>query len=123
MDKNKQIQKRRQRRRFQVRSKVRGSASQPRLCVFRSLKHFSCQLVDDDAGKTLASASTRDKALREQFTSATGNCDAAALVGKAIAEKASASGIQTVKFDRGHNRFHGRVKSFAEAAREGGLQF
>ncbi|MEC7408436.1 MAG: 50S ribosomal protein L18 [Planctomycetota bacterium] len=122
MDKNKQIQKRRQRRRFQVRSKVRGSASQPRLCVFRSLKHFSCQLVDDDAGKTLASASTRDKALKDQFTT-TGNCDAAALVGKAIAEKASASGIQTVKFDRGHNRFHGRVKSFAEAAREGGLQF
>ena len=123
MDKNKQIQKRRQRRRFQVRNKVRGSASQPRLCVFRSLKHFSCQLVDDDAGKTLASASTRDKSLRDQFTSTTGNCDAAALVGKAIAEKASASGIQTVKFDRGHNRFHGRVKSFAEAAREGGLQF
>lgn len=122
MDKNKKIQKRRQRRRFQVRNKVRGSSDQPRLCVFRSLKHFSCQLVDDEAGKTLASASTRDKSLRDQF-SATGNCDAAALVGKAIAEKATASGIQAVKFDRGHNRFHGRVKSFAEAAREGGLQF
>ncbi len=122
MDKNKQLQKRRQRRRFQVRNKVRGSAGEPRLAVFRSLNHFSCQLVDDDAGTTLASASTQDKTLREQF-SGTGNCDAAALVGKAIAEKASASGIQSVKFDRGHNRFHGRVKAFADAAREGGLQF
>jgi large subunit ribosomal protein L18 len=122
MDKNKQIQKRRLRRRHHVRSKVRGSADQPRLCVFRSLKHFACQLVDDDAGKTLVSASTRDQGLRDQI-SGTGNCDAAAIVGKAIAEKASASGIQNVKFDRGHNRFHGRVKAFADAARDGGLQF
>lgn len=122
MDKNKQIQKKRLRRRHHVRNRLRGSADQPRLCVQRSLKHFSCQLIDDEAGKTLASASTRDKSLRGQF-SATGNCDAAALVGKAIAEKASAAGIQAVKLDRGHNRYHGRVRAFAEAAREGGLQF
>ena len=122
MDKNKQIQKKRLRRRHHVRNRLRGSADQPRLCVQRSLKHFSCQLIDDESGKTLASASTRDKTLRSQF-SATGNCDAAALVGKAIAERASAAGIQAVKLDRGHNRYHGRVKAFAEAAREGGLQF
>jgi large subunit ribosomal protein L18 len=122
MDKNKQIQKKRLRRRFHVRNKLRGSADQPRLCVHRSLKHFSCQLIDDEGGKTLASASTRDKTLRSQFKT-TGNCDAAALVGKAIAEKASAAGISAVKLDRGHNRYHGRVKAFADAAREGGLQF
>lgn len=122
MDKNKQIQKRRLRRRNHVRNKLRGSADHPRLSIHRSLKHFSCQVVDDLAGKTLASASTRDKGVREQVA-AGGNCDAAAKLGLIIAEKAKAAGITSVRLDRGHNKYHGRVKAFAEAAREGGLQF
>jgi large subunit ribosomal protein L18 len=122
MDKNKKIQHKRLRRRQHVRNKVRGTAEFPRLSVHRSLKHFSCQLVDDSSGKTLASASTRDKGVRGGLPCA-GNCDAAALVGKTIAERATAAGIKTVKLDRGHNKYHGRVKAFAEAAREGGLEF
>ena len=122
MDKNKQIQKKRLRRRHHVRNKLRGSADHPRLCVQRSLKHFSCQLIDDQSGRTLVSASTRDQGLRGDIGNGS-NCDAAAQVGKAIAEKASAAGITSVKLDRGHNRYHGRVKAFAEAAREGGLEF
>ncbi len=103
MDKNKQIQKKRLRRRHHVRNRLRGSAEQPRLCVHRSLKHFSCQLIDDLSGKTLVSASTRDKGLRSGVGNG-GNCDAAAEVGKSIAEKATAAGIKAVKLDRGHNR-------------------
>ena len=122
MDKNRVIQKKRLRRRRHVRNKLRGSAEQPRLCIHRSLKHFSCQLVDDQSGRTLASASTRDKSTRGDLSNG-GNCDAAASIGKLIAEKASAAGVTAVKFDRGHCRFHGRVKAFAEAAREGGLKF
>lgn len=122
MDKNKQIQKKRLRRRHHVRNRMRGSSDHPRLCVNRSLKHFSCQLIDDLSGKTLISASTRDKGIRAAIANG-GNCDAAAEIGKAIAEKASAAGIKAVKLDRGHNRYHGRVKAFADAAREGGLEF
>lgn len=122
MDKNKELQKKRLRRRRHVRNRLRGTAEHPRLCVQRSLKHFSCQVIDDLNGKTLASASTRDKALRDALKQS-GNCDAAAVVGKAIAEKATAAGITTVKLDRGHAKYHGRVKAFADAAREGGLQF
>ncbi|OYP29892.1 50S ribosomal protein L18 [Rhodopirellula sp. MGV] len=120
MDKNKKLQKQRKRRRHHVRNVLRGSADRPRLCVQRSLKHFSVQLIDDSTGRTLASASTRDKGLRESI-SAGGNCDAAAQIGKAIAEKASAAGISVAKLDRGHNKYHGRVKAFADAARDGGL--
>lgn len=121
MDKNKRIQKQRKRRRFHVRNKLRGSSDRPRLCIHRSLKHFSCQVVDDLSGKTLASVSTRDKGVRGDVGNG-GNCDAAATVGKLIAEKATAAGIKAVKLDRGHARFHGRVKAFADAAREAGLQ-
>lgn len=120
MDKNKLIQKKRLRRRHHVRNKLRGSADQPRLCIHRSLKHFAVQLIDDLSGSTLASASTRDKSASITFG---GNCDAAAAIGKMIAEKAGAAGITRVKMDRGHNKYHGRVKAFAEAARESGLQF
>lgn len=121
MDKNKKLQKKRLRRRNHVRNRLRGSSTLPRLSVNRSLKHFSAQLVDDAAGTTLVSSSTRDKGLREAVSNG-GNCDAAAAVGKSIAEKASAAGIKKVKLDRGHNKFHGRVKAFADAARESGLQ-
>lgn len=92
------------------------------MCINRSLRHFSCQVVDDLSGKTLVSASTRDKTIRSDVGDG-GNCDAAASIGKAIAEKASAAGIKAVKLDRGHNKYHGRVKAFADAAREGGLEF
>lgn len=122
MDKNKIIQKKRLRRRNHVRNKLRGTAERPRLCIHRSLKHFSCQVVDDLDGKTLASASTRDKAVRDDLNVG-GNCDAAAKLGKLIAEKATAAGIKAVKLDRGHNKYHGRVKAFADAAREAGLEF
>lgn len=122
MDKNKILNKRRLRRRRHVRNKLRGTADQPRLCINRSLKHFSCQLVDDLAGRTIASASTKDKTVGSDIKIG-GNCDAAALVGKAIAEKAVAAGVKTVKLDRGHNKYHGRVKAFADAAREAGLEF
>ena len=122
MDKNKKIGKKRLRRRNHVRNKLRGSSEHPRLCVHRSLRHFACQVVDDDAGRTLASVSTLDKDVRAKMSNG-GNCDAAAAIGKLIAEKATAAGIKTVKLDRGHNRFHGRVKAFADAAREAGLQF
>ncbi len=122
MDKNKQVAERRLRRSQHVRNKLRGTADQPRLTVHRSLKHFSCQLVDDSCGKTLASASTRDKALRDALGAA-GNCDAAAQVGKLIAERSLQAGVTRVKLDRGHTKYHGRVKAFAEAAREAGLQF
>ena len=121
MDKNKKLQQKRLRRRQHVRNKLRGSAEHPRLCIHRSLKHFSCQVVDDLSGKTLVSASTQDKAIRGEVSNG-GNCDAAASIGKAIAEKATAAGIKSVKLDRGHNKYHGRVKAFADAAREGGLE-
>lgn len=120
MDKNKKLGSQRKRRRNHVRNVLRGSAGRPRLCVHRTLKHFSAQLVDDLTGRTLASVSTKDKTLRESVK-AGGNCDAAAEVGKAIAQKAEAAGIKEVKLDRGHNKYHGRVKAFADAARESGL--
>ncbi|TWU27117.1 50S ribosomal protein L18 [Novipirellula galeiformis] len=122
MDKNKKLQKKRLRRRHHVRNKLRGSADHPRLCVQRSLKHFGCQLVDDESGRTLVSASTLDKSVRASLSNG-GNNDAAAAIGKLIAERASSVGVTAVKLDRGHNKYHGRVKAFAEAAREAGLQF
>lgn len=112
----------RQRRQWRVRKAVRGTAERPRLCVQRTLKHVGCQLIDDDAGKTLVSVSTRDKAVRDQFKTSD-NCDAASQVGKLIAEKAVAAGISKVCFDRGAYKYHGRVAALASAAREGGLQF
>lgn len=114
------INKQRQRRQFRVRNKLRGDAARPRLNVTRTLKHFSCQLIDDENGRTLASASTRDKGLASSNGS---NCDAAVAVGKAIAEKAQAAGVKQACLDRGSCKYHGRVAAFAEAAREAGLEF
>jgi large subunit ribosomal protein L18 len=122
MDKNKETAARRLRRSQHVRNKLRGDAQRPRLCIDRSLKHFSCQLIDDLSGKTLASASTRDKAVRDSIN-AGGNCDAAAEIGKLIAKRSAEIGVTMARLDRGYTKFHGRVKAFAEAAREGGLQF
>jgi large subunit ribosomal protein L18 len=101
-----------------IRKKVRGSADRPRLAVFRSLNHIYAQLIDDDSGKTLATASTTEKALG---VPAGGNIAAAQQVGKTIAERAQAAGISNVVFDRGGYVYHGRVKALLDATREAGL--
>lgn len=121
MNKQKEISARRRRRRFRVRKPIKGDADRPRLSVFRSHKHVYCQVIDDQAGKTLVSASTRDKDVRQQVA-AGGNKSAAQLIGKTIAERALAVGINAVRFDRGHYKYHGRVASLADAAREAGLK-
>lgn len=116
------VQKQRLRRRHRVRQSLRGTAERPRLCVFRSHSHVYCQLIDDQAGRTLVAASSRDKQLRSAIAN-TSNKQGAVAVGKAIAERALAAGIKQVRFDRGAYQFHGRVAALAEAAREGGLAF
>jgi large subunit ribosomal protein L18 len=101
-----------------IRKKVRGSAERPRLAVYRSLNHIYAQVIDDDSGKTLATASTTEKG----FGGASGgNVDAAKQVGKTIAERAVAAGISSVVFDRGGYVYHGRVKALLDATREAGL--
>jgi large subunit ribosomal protein L18 len=110
----------RQRRHRRVRKKVRGTAERPRLCVFRSNKHISAQIIDDEAGRTLAAASTVEADLRD---GPTGNIDGASRVGSLVAERAKAVGVNSVVFDRGGNRYHGRVAAVADAAREAGLEF
>ncbi len=106
------------RRHRRVRGKISGTATCPRLNVFRSAKHIYAQLIDDVAGVTLASASSMDK----DFKGNGGNIDGANSVGKLLAEKAKAKKITTVVFDRGGFIYHGRVKAVAEGAREGGLE-
>ncbi|MFN5850288.1 MAG: 50S ribosomal protein L18 [Pirellulaceae bacterium] len=110
------------RRKYRVRNKIRGTADRPRLTVHRTLTGFSAQLIDDLSGKTLVSGSTREKDLRGSIGYG-GNCAAAAKLGKVVAERAKAAGIERVAFDRGHCRYHGRVAAFADAAREAGLDF
>lgn len=116
------ISRQRLRRRNHVRRQVRGSADKPRLCVHRSLQHIYCQLIDDISGKTLASASTRDREVRDQMKYG-GNAQAAKIVGQTIAQRAQAVGVTTICFDRGHYKYHGRIAALADAAREGGLKF
>lgn len=122
MNHERAVRQLRQRRRWRVRKRLKGSAEQPRLSVFRSLKHIYAQVVDDDSGRTLASASTRDKGLSGQVKYG-GNKDSAAAVGKAVAERAIAAGVKQIKFDRGSYKYHGRVAALADAAREAGLEF
>jgi large subunit ribosomal protein L18 len=111
-------EQRRQRRHRRVRGKVHGSANRPRLCVFRSSKGIYAQLIDDDAGVTLASASTLN------LGGASGTkSEKAAEVGKLVAQRAKDAGIAAVVFDRGGYLYHGRVKALADGAREGGLEF
>lgn len=110
----------RARRHFRVRKHIHGTEQRPRLVVTRSLKHMVAQVIDDDKGHTLVSASTMDESIR----GADGDKKAASSsVGKLIAERAKAAGIEAVVFDRGGNAFHGRVAALAESAREGGLSF
>jgi large subunit ribosomal protein L18 len=110
------------RRHARVRKHVSGTPERPRLCVFRALSHIYAQVIDDEAGNTLASASTIDSELRSQMTNLN-KTDQAKLVGKLVAERAQAKGIKQVVFDRGGYRYIGRVKALADAAREGGLDF
>lgn len=111
--------KARQARHKRVRGKIHGTAECPRLNVFRSLKHIYAQLIDDDKGVTLASASTAEKAFEEYG----GNVEAAKKVGLTLAQRAAEKNIVECVFDRGGYIYHGRVQSLAEGAREGGLKF
>ena len=111
-----------QKRHRRLRRTLSGTASRPRLAVFRSNNHIYAQLIDDDAQSTLCSASTVDKELRASVPTG-GTCDASVAVGQLVAKRALARGISQVVFDRGGNLYHGRVKALADAAREAGLQF
>lgn len=103
-----------------VRKKISGTSEQPRLNVYRSNKNIYAQLIDDQAGETLVSASTQDKELKLDSTA---NIEAAGKVGELIANRAKEKGIETVVFDRGGYLYHGRVAAVAEGAREAGLEF
>ena len=104
------------------RGTVRGTTSRPRLSVYRSLRHVYAQIIDDDSGVTLASASTLEKAAAGSLK-ATGNREAGALLGKLIAERAKEHGVEAVVFDRGGFRYHGVIRAIADGAREAGLKF
>jgi large subunit ribosomal protein L18 len=112
-------QRRRSRLRFQLKLK---SGGRPRLSIFRSGKHIYAQVIDDKAGRTLAAASTLEKAQRDALKTGADK-DAATVVGKLVAERALAAGVTAVVFDRGPYLYHGRVKALADGAREGGLSF
>ena len=113
----------RSKRSYRVRQALKKAANgRPRLSVHRSLQNIYAQVIDDKTGHTLASASTLDKALKGALKTG-GNIDAAAAVGKLIAERAVAKGVKAVVFDRGAFMYHGRIKALAEAAREDGLEF
>jgi large subunit ribosomal protein L18 len=105
-----------------VRRNLSGTPEKPRMCVFRSLKNISVQIIDDTTGNTLAAASSLDKEVKAQQAYG-GNKAAAKLVGAAIASKAKAKGIEEVAFDRGGFLYHGRVRELADGAREAGLKF
>ena len=111
---------RRNRIRRRLRMRISGTAAKPRLSVFRSNKQIYAQLIDDEAGVTLASCSSREKDLNLQAVSKT---ESSKEVGKKLAEIAKSKGIEAVVFDRGGYKYHGRVKALAEGAREGGLNF
>lgn len=110
------------RRRLRVRNAIRRNSDRVRLSVFRSGRHIYAQVIDDTAGHTLAAASSVEKDLRSTLKGGADK-EAAAIVGKIVAERALAAGVEAVVFDRGAYRYHGRVKALADAAREAGLQF
>jgi large subunit ribosomal protein L18 len=122
MDQQKAKLRRQLRRRQHVRRTIVGTPERPRLSVFRSSKHIYAQLIDDHSGVTLAAATSNSPDLRPSMAYG-GNVKAAVVVGKKLAEVAKEKGITKAAFDRGHYRYHGRVKALADAAREGGLQF
>jgi large subunit ribosomal protein L18 len=112
----------RQKRHLRLRRKIRGTAERPRLAVYRSNAAIYAQLIDDTQGHTLVAASSNERDLPEIDEELTGKTAGAAAVGKLVAERAKAAGIERAVFDRGGNRYHGRVRALAEAAREGGLE-
>jgi large subunit ribosomal protein L18 len=112
----------RQRRCFRVSNRVKRDSTRPRLAVFRSVKHMYAQIIDDQAGRTLVACSTLDKELRGQ-PGHSGNKQAAAVVGKVLAERALQAGIKQVAFDRRSYMYHGRIAALADAARAAGLEF
>ena len=118
MEKNRLKRVRQNRRKRGIRKRIFGAPERPRMTVYRSLKHIYVQVINDLEGTTIAQASSRQAAAE-----AGGNKDAAAAVGKLIAERAKEAGITEVAFDRNGYRYHGRVKALADAAREGGLKF
>ena len=112
----------RKRKHVRVRKKISGTADCPRLCVYRSNSHIYAQIIDDEAGVTLVSASSLDKDIKGELSNGS-NIQAASAVGKLVAERATAKEIKDVVFDRGGYLYHGRVQALAEAAREAGLNF
>jgi len=122
MSKIKTRHERHERKHLRVRKKISGTPERPRLCVHRSLNHIYAQVIDDTHGQTLVSASTLDKELQAKLKNS-GNREAAKQVGVLVAKRAKEKGIETIVFDRGGYIYHGRVKSLAEGAREGGLKF
>ena len=121
-DKQKKKQKRLERRKWSIRNHLSGTTERPRLSVFRSDKHIYAQVIDDLAGRTLASAASTNADVRGDLKTGA-NVEAAKRVGRAIAERAKAVGVGQVAFDRGGRKYHGRIKALADAAREGGLSF
>lgn len=121
MVKNKKIIARRGRH-ARLRERLQGSESKPRLCVFRSLQHIYAQVIDDSRGHTLVAASTIDPEIKSELNGKKSS-ERAQLVGTLVAKRAKDAGIKQVVFDRGGYKYHGRVKSLAEAARKGGLKF
>jgi large subunit ribosomal protein L18 len=115
-----QKEQRRQKLRWRIRTTVSGTATKPRLSVFRSNKDIYAQLIDDTKGHTIAAASSREKDI---FSAGGNKVEKSAKVGKLLAERAKAAGVETCVFDRGGYLYHGRVKSLADGAREGGLKF
>jgi large subunit ribosomal protein L18 len=110
----------RQKRHERIRLRLRGTPERPRLAVFRSLDHIYAQVIDDTSGRTLAAASTLDQSVKGSKQSKT---EEAAVVGRLVAERAKTAGVERVVFDRAGFRYHGRIRSLAEAAREAGLDF
>jgi len=116
------VQTRRLRRQRRVRNRMSGTPERPRLAVFRSSKHIYAQMINDQTGTTLVSASTRDPEIRAQLKYG-GNKAAAAIVGRVVADRAKKAGIDRICFDRRSYKFHGRVAALAQAARDAGLKF
>ena len=112
----------RQRVHVRMRKRIAGTAERPRLCVHRSSRHIRAQVIDDASARTIVSASSLDKDVRAQIKGG-GNIAASKVVGKIVADRARAKGIENVVFDRGGYQYHGRVQALAEAAREAGLKF
>ena len=122
MKREKRLGQKRLRRQRRVRRKLSGTADRPRLAVYRTLKHISAQVINDQTGRTLIACGTLDEAVRDEVSYG-GNKAAAKVVGRVLAERAKGAGIERVCFDRRHYKYHGRVKELGEAAREGGLEF